>query len=44
MSIVEETPERIIEDFAFIEDVQIGYQRYGHGPNYVLGICGGVGK
>ncbi|CAD5214649.1 unnamed protein product [Bursaphelenchus xylophilus] len=40
---IEAMHERIIEDYANIEDVQIAYQRYGHGPNFLLGICGGVG-
>jgi hypothetical protein len=36
--------EPIIEDKAQIEDCGIGYQRYGHGPEYFIFICGGVGK
>ncbi|CAD5209320.1 unnamed protein product [Bursaphelenchus okinawaensis] len=36
--------ERILEDYAEIDDVNIGYERYGHGPNYILGICGGCGS
>lgn len=27
-----------------VEDVRIGYQRFGHGPRYLLGICGAVGE
>lgn len=36
--------EPIIEDKVQIEDCGIGYQRYGHGPENFIFICGGVGK
>jgi hypothetical protein len=36
--------ESITEDKVQIEDCGIGYQRYGHGPEYFIFICGGVGE
>jgi hypothetical protein len=36
--------EPIVEDKVQIEDCKIGYQRYGHGPENFIFICGGVGK
>uniref|UniRef100_A0A1I7SFE9 AB hydrolase-1 domain-containing protein n=1 Tax=Bursaphelenchus xylophilus TaxID=6326 RepID=A0A1I7SFE9_BURXY len=37
-------PEPIIEAYAEINDLPIGYCRYGHGPYVFLFICGGVGQ
>ncbi|KAI6238452.1 putative alpha/beta hydrolase [Aphelenchoides fujianensis] len=36
--------EPIVEDRAQIDDVSIGYQRYGQGPEKFIFICGGVGS
>lgn len=36
--------EPIKEGLVEINDWNIGYQRYGRGPNNFLFICGGVGK
>jgi hypothetical protein len=41
MSVIEEP---IIEDKVQIDDCGIGYQKYGHGPENFLFICGGVGE
>ncbi|CAD5214651.1 unnamed protein product [Bursaphelenchus xylophilus] len=34
--------EPILEESTEIVDRKIGYQRYGHGNEYILGICGAV--
>jgi hypothetical protein len=36
--------EPLKEEMVELFDWNIGYQRYGHGPNNFLFICGGVGK
>lgn len=37
------TQSDYIEGHEIVKDVNIGYCKYGHGPKYILCICGAVG-
>ncbi|CAD6192523.1 unnamed protein product [Caenorhabditis auriculariae] len=37
------TAPELFEGYEFIKDRNIGYSRYGDGPNYILCVCGAVG-